>query len=143
MVVPDANLLIYAYQIESPQHEVAAAWLESALASPQIIGLSWPTLWAFLRINSNPRLWGGFEVPLDRLFDTVDEWLQLPNVVLVQPGPRHGQILREIMIESNTRGTRSTDAALAALAIEHAATLASTDRDFRRFSGLRWINPLD
>ncbi len=142
MVIPDANLLIYSQNPGAVQHRAAAAWLESQFREADTIGLSWLTLWAFVRIVSNPRLWPN-PVATEDIFNRIDEWRTQPNVLLVQPGPRHQNILRGLMKGSQSVGTLTTDAALAAIAIEHAATLASTDRDFRRFSGLRWINPLE
>lgn len=143
MVIPDANLLIYSYQTKTSQHKAALAWLEKTFSGSDTIGLTWITLWAFIRINSNPRVWRNQASSVSELFDRIDEWQEQSNVVLVNPGPRHKQILRSLMVESGAVGNLASDAVLAAIAIEHAATLASTDRYFRHFSGLRWVNPLD
>jgi toxin-antitoxin system PIN domain toxin len=143
VVIPDANLLIYAYQRQTAQHKAAVDWLQAQLAGEDIIGLCWPTLWAFVRIGSNTRIWRRFAAQVNELLERIDEWQAQPNVVLVEPGPRHKQIFGKLVRESGVTGNLISDAALAAIAIEHAATLASTDRDFRRFSGLRWIDPLD
>ncbi len=142
MVIPDANLLIYSQNPGAVQHRAAAEWLKGQFEGADTIGLTWPTLWAFVRIVSNPRLWSN-PVGIDDIFDRIEEWRNQPNVILVQPGPRHQSILQGLMTESQSLGTLATDAALASIAIEHAATLASTDRDFRRFSGLSWVNPLE
>lgn len=104
MVIPDANLLIYAYQSQTVQHEAALAWLEAQFAGEDIVGLCWPTLWAFIRIDSNPRIWRRFAPSPDELFDRIDEWQEQPNVVLIQPGPRHKQIFRKLVRESSATG---------------------------------------
>jgi hypothetical protein len=112
------------------------------LSRAEPIGLPWLAIWGFIRISSNPQIWRNPNAPQD-LFDRVDEWLSQPNILIVEPGPRHYRILRELILTRGAAGNAITDAALAAIAIEHAATLASTDRDFRRFSGLKWVNPLE
>ncbi len=142
MVIPDANILIYTYNPDAPQQRALSAWLQAQLAGRDQIGLTWLTLWAFIRIIPNPKLWPNAP-SVERVFDVVDEWLSLPNVVLVQPGGRHATILKSLMLGTDPFKSIASDAALAAIAIENAATLASTDRDFRRFSGLRWVNPLE
>ena len=143
MVIPDANLLVYSYQTLTTQHKPALRWLEKTLAGSEVIGLAWNTLWAFIRVCSNPKIWRADLVPVTELFGVVNSLLAAPNVVIVHPEARHQQILQSLVLQSGATGNLISDAALAAIAIEHAATLASTDRDFGRFSGLRWINPLD
>ena len=142
MVVLDANILIYAYFPDTIQHRAMATWLEEQFDGPDIIGLSWQTLCAFVRVGSNGRVWP--RPPETKiLLDLIDGWLRQPNVIVVQPGSRYPAILRNLVLQSGATGNLVSDAALAAIAIEHAATLASTDRDFGKFSGLRWVNPLD
>lgn len=141
MTILDANVLLYAYDSSSPHHRSAAPWIEALFTSPETIGLPWQTIWAFLRIRTNLRL---VSTPQSaaQSFAIVREWLGLPGVVLVQPGPRHADILERLVVEQGATGPLVSDAVLAALAIENGATLASTDRDFSRFAGLRWENPL-
>ncbi len=142
MVIPDANILLYAYNLDATQNRLSAAWLEEQFNSREQIGFTWLTLWAFVRIGSRPRVLPR-PLSVEQVLEIVDEWLNRPNVVLIGPGPRHLTILKSLITDNEIAGNLTTDAALAAIAIEHAATLASTDRDFRRFSGLRWINPLE
>lgn len=142
MVILDANILIYAHHAESQQYAAASAWLEKQMDGIDTVGLTWPVLWAFLRISTNDKVWRRPPSTAE-VFERIEEWQGQPNVVLVQPGPRHRQILKDLTLQSGARGALVSDAVLAAIAIEHAATLISTDRDFRLFSGLRWINPLD
>ncbi len=140
--MPDVNILIYAQNPGAAQHRAAAEWLSRQFETHETVGLSWMVLWAFVRIASNPRVWKS-PVSTEELFDRLEDWLSQPNAVLVQPGPRHKTILTRLVLESGVVGSIISDAVLAAIAIEHAATLASTDRNFGRFSGLRWVNPLD
>jgi toxin-antitoxin system PIN domain toxin len=142
VILIDANILLYAYNAHAPQNSAATRWLSNLLAAPDTIALPWITIWAFLRISTNPRIWSN-PLHAQQAFDIVGEWLLQPGVVVLQPGPRHTELLKQIVIEHNAAGAIMTDAVLAALAIEHGATLASTDQEFRRFRGLRWINPLE
>ncbi len=141
MIVLDANILLYAYNADAPEHAASAAWLERAVAGRDPVGLPLMVVWAFLRISTNPRLWPD-PLPAREAFRIVKELLALPGVVLLQAGTRHLEILEQLVTRCKAAGPLLTDAALAALALENGATLASTDRDFGRFDGLRWINPL-
>ena len=142
MTLLDANVLLYAYNADAPEHGIARAWLDRLLASQDWVGLTWLTLWAFLRISTNPRL---FPQPLTvrEAFEVVRGWLTVPTVVVIQPGARHFDLLEHLAVKSKAGGSLMTDAALAAVAIEHGAVLASTDQDFKRFADVRWVNPLD
>lgn len=119
-----------------------AAWFERLLNSSDWVGLPWVTIWSFLRITTNPKI---FSRPLTpaQAFQAIDACVELPNVALLQPGPRHRQILERLITRGQASGPMVTDAVLAAIAIEQGATLASTDRDFSRFPGLDWLNPLE
>ena len=141
MILVDANLLLYAYHPRAEQHGAARSWLESALSGSEMVRFAWLTLWAFLRISTNPRV---FERPLaiDEAEGAVAAWLACTVAGILEPGERHWDLLRGLMREGQTKGPLVMDAVVAALAIEHGATLHTTDRDFSRFSGLRWTNPL-
>ena len=141
MTVLDANLLLYAYNADAPQQSEATRWLTELLDSGETIALSSVVAWAFLRICTNPRIWSNPK-PAKEAFAIISEWLGHPNVALLQPGPRHWELLERLVTEHKATGPSLTDAVLAALAIENGALLASTDQDFSRFRGLRWINPL-
>ena len=140
MTLIDANVLIYAHNTDAPQYEAVKEWLAELSHTREPIGLCWPTLWAFLRIATNPRIWPT-PMPAKEAWDLVRLWLTQPGMVLVQPGPRHAAILEKLMLKERVTGPMVSDAVLAALAIEYGAVLASTDRDFRRFPDLRWVNP--
>lgn len=141
MIIIDSNILLYAANLAASEHERASAWLEQALVAERI-GLPWVSLWSFLRIATNARLFPR-PIPAREAFKEVRAWLELPSVTVVQPGPHHAEILEKLVTESQAAGPLVSDAVLAALAMEYGAVLASTDNDFRRFPTLRWINPLE
>ena len=141
MILIDTNLLIYAYHPRAEQHERSRAWLEKVLLGPDLVRFAWVTLWGFLRIATSPRV---FQRPLtaSEAQAAVAFWLAQPAAGVIEPGDRHWDILCELIRDGQASGPLVMDAVLAALAIEHGATLCSADRDFLRFSGLRWTNPL-
>jgi toxin-antitoxin system PIN domain toxin len=141
MILIDANLLIYAVNQDAPLNRKAKPWLESVLSGQETVGLPWNVLLAFLRLTTRPGL---FRRPLsvEAAFDLVASWLDQTSVTIVHPGPRHLSILRELLQPLGTGGNLTSDAHLAALAIEHSAELCSSDTDFARFSALKWRNPL-
>lgn len=141
MILIDANILVCAVNKDAPQHARAKSWLEKELAGPETIGIPWTVLLAFLRLTTRPGL---FRNPLriGTAFDLIDFWLERTSVTIVHPGPRHGAILRELLEPLGTGGNLTSDAYLAALALENRAELCSFDSDFRRFPGVKWRNPL-
>jgi toxin-antitoxin system PIN domain toxin len=141
MILVDANLLLYAYHPQSDQHEASRAWLESILSGPELVRFAWLTIWAFLRISTNPR---AFERPLttSEAEAAAAAWLSQPQVGILEPGDRHWDILQGLMRKGQTAGPLIMDAVLAAIALEHGAILHTTDLDFSRFHGLKWTNPL-
>lgn len=141
MKVVDANIMIYAVDAESAHHDRARSWFEACLSGSETIAFAWAAMLVFVRITTNPRI---FVSPLDVdvAFDLVDAWLGQPCTTVIHPGDRHAAILRELLEDAGTAGNLTTDAHLAALAIEHGAQLCSTDSDFTRFTGLQSLNPL-
>ncbi len=141
MKLPDLNLLLYAIDERASHHERARVWLEEALSSTEEIGFAWVVLLGFVRLTTSPAV---FEQPLnvDEALDFVEEWLAQPVAVVVHPTERHAAHLRDLLEPLGTAGNLTTDAHLAALAIEHGAELCSRDTDFSRFPGLRWRDPL-
>ncbi len=141
MKLPDVNLLLYAIDEGSPRHSDAREWLETTLSGTESVAFAWAVLLGFVRISTNPV---ALEHPLsaDEALDYVDGWLELPVADVVHPSPRHASILRNLLAPLGTAGNLSSDAHLAALAIEHGAELCSCDADFSRFEDLRWHNPL-
>ena len=141
MILVDANLLLYAYDRSSPLHRAAREWHESTLSKPEPVGFTWVTLLAFMRISTSPRPMK-YPFSIAEATAIVNGWLERPMVILLNPGERHWEILREMMAKGQARGPLITDAHLAVLAIEHGAVLATTYRDFARFPGLKFFNPL-
>jgi toxin-antitoxin system PIN domain toxin len=141
VILLDANLLLYAYDRSAPHHEPARDWLESALNGPEPVRFAWVSLLAFMRIATNPRAFARPLALADAL-GIVERWLALPLTGILQPTQRHLELLRATAVPGQARGPLLTDAHLATLAIEHGATLCTTDRDFVRFQGLRFLNPL-
>lgn len=141
MILLDVNLLLYAYDAQSPRHEPARAWLEQTLSGSETVGLPWVVMLAFIRLITRSVV---VEHPLsaDQAIDLVDSWLEQPCVAVIHPTDRHPAVLRELLQPLGTAGNLTTDAHLAALAIEHGASLCSCDADFSRFPGLRWSDPL-
>lgn len=140
MIVIDANVLLYAYDRSDPRHQRAARWLEATLGGDDEVGLALTTLLAFVRITTDPRV---YERPMAAQVAVghVRRWLDRRNVQLIGPSDRHWSTLIDLMARGQARGPLVMDAHLAALSIEHGATLATTDRDFKRFSGLRTVDP--
>ncbi len=141
MIVLDANILLYAYDTESPLHHKSKAWLERTLSGGGLVGMPWQTIGAFLRIATNTKL-SGDRFSSSEACDIVESWLAVPNLVLLQPTDHFWKLLRETIITGQAQGPLITDAQLAAITINYGATLATTDRDFARFPGLLWLNPL-
>jgi toxin-antitoxin system PIN domain toxin len=142
MILVDANLLLYAFHRRARQHEASRRWLESTLSGTQFVRFAWLSIWAFLRISTNARV---FERPLSvrEAEAAVGSWLERRNAGVLEPGDRHWEILRDLLQAGQAGGPLVMDAVLASIAIEHGATLHTTDRDFARFPGLKWTNPLE
>ncbi len=141
MILVDANLLIYAKVSDFPQHERARAWLDNRLSGVAGVGLAWPSLLAFARLVSNPRVFEN-PLPVADAWRQVNEWRSSPVVFSPEPTARHGDVLSALVPEAVHRSNLLPDAHLAALAIEYGLTLCSTDGDFARFGDLTWENPL-
>lgn len=142
MRLTDVNLLIYALDSSSPNHKPAKRWLEDRLSDTETFAFAWSVLLAFLRLSSNPRV---FEHPLavDDAFGVIAGWLAQPCAIVVHPTERHAELLKQLLTPLGTASNLTSDAHLAALAIEHGATLCSSDADFRRFPGVLWEDPLN
>lgn len=142
MLIPDVNVLIYAFRADAPRHGAYRRWLEQRLRSREAFGLSDLVLSGVVRVLTHPRVFAP-PTPIARALEFVDALRQQPNVVLVNGGPRHWELFAHLCLSSSTRGNLVADAYHAALAIEHGAEWITTDRDYARFAGLRWRHPLD
>ncbi len=141
MIVPDTNLLLYAYDVGSARHREAQTWLDAVFDGDEMIGLPWQVAWAFIRISTNPRI-AVESYGMEQALAIVDGWMRQSRVKLLLPGERHWELLKKMLVEGQVRGGGVTDAELAAITIEYGGVLHTTDRGFARFPGLRWANPL-
>ncbi|MFL6246110.1 MAG: TA system VapC family ribonuclease toxin [Thermoanaerobaculia bacterium] len=141
MIIPDVNLLVYAHNAGAPQHAAARQWIENTFSGVEPVRIPWTVAHSFLRLTTDKRF---VLAPFDatEVAAILDAWFASPAVEIIEPGIRYWPILRSLLVDGNIQGALISDAHLAALAIEHDATLCTADRDFRRFSGLRVINPL-
>lgn len=141
MKLPDVNLLLYALDETSPHHARARSWLEDLLSGTEPAGFAWSVLLAFVRLSTRSQVFTNPLSPAES-FDVIEGWLAQPCAILLHPTERHLAVLRGLVEPLGTAGNITTDAHLAALAIEHGAEVCSADADFGRFRGLRRINPL-
>lgn len=141
MILLDANVLVYAHVNSFTQHERARDWLDQQLNGAAPVGLPWASLLAFLRLVTNPRVFAQPE-PIAQAWRQVLAWLGCEVAWIPQPTPRHSALLGELVALPGVHGNLVPDAHLAALAIEHGLVLCSSDGDFARFTGLRWLDPL-
>ena len=140
MILVDANIVLHAYHPQSELHEPCRLWIEENFSAPSPIGFPWLTIWAFLRISTNPR---AFEKPLTmkEAASIASSWFDVAAVRVVVPGERYWEILRNLLLEAQVSGPLVTDAALAAMAIEQGARVCTTDRDFARFAEVQVVDP--
>ena len=140
MRLPDVNVLVHACNRDSPWRDAAAGWIEAAANDGRGLGLPWVSLLGFVRVSTRP---GILKLPLSvaQALELVDLWLQAPGARVVQPGSRHAALLRSLLMRVGTAGNLTADAHLAALALEHGATVGTFDREFRRFDGVQvdWL----
>jgi uncharacterized protein len=141
VILVDANILLYAEDKLSPQHEAARTWWDAQLSGSSPVCLCWTVIGAFIRIASNSRV---FENPLSlaQTIKRVQSWLDQPCARLVEPTDRHWLVFQLMLTEGQALGNLVSDAHLAALAVQHGCELMSTDMDFARFPRLKWTNPL-
>lgn len=141
MILPDANLLLYAYDSDSPCHKVAARWWTGLLSGHEPVGLCAVVMFSFLRLSTHPKV---FDRPLTVAEATtrIRSWIERPNVRVLYPGPKHLDIVCVLLAAAGTGGNLVSDAQIAALALEYGAEIHSADTDFARFRGVKWTNPL-
>lgn len=142
MILVDANILLYAEDALSPNHEAAREWWDAQLSGSEPVALCWPVLTAFIRIGTNARL-HRHPLLLSEAVDRVQSWLDQPCVSVIHPTETHWLALQRMLVSGKATGNLVSDAHLAALAVEHHCVLCSTDADFARFRGLKWKNPLE
>ncbi|MHB1534451.1 MAG: TA system VapC family ribonuclease toxin [Acidimicrobiales bacterium] len=140
-MIVDANILLYAVDEQSRAHIAARNWLQEALNGSRRVGLPWQSLLAFVRIVTHPRALAAPLLP-DDAWSFVADWLDAPAAWVPQPGRGYRNILGRLVCDLDLRGNLVSDAALAALALEHGLAVVSADSDFARFRELSWLNPL-
>jgi len=141
MIIPDVNILIHAYNGDFINHEAAKSWWEDTLRLSRPVGIPWATILGFIRVSTN-RSVSARPLPVSGAISIVRLWLRQPGVQIIGPGKRHGEILFGLLEGLGTAGNLTSDAHMAALAMEYQAEIATADNDFARFPGLRWFNPL-
>lgn len=140
MILPDVSVLVHAHNSDSAVHERARRWWDGCLAGTEGVGLAWVTLLGFIRITTNRRILLR-PLAVKDVLARIDSWLQLPHVHVPHPSDGHFGKLRQNLERLGTAGNLTTDAHLATLAVERGYILYSTDADFARFPGLRWVDP--
>jgi toxin-antitoxin system PIN domain toxin len=140
MILPDVNVLVHAHNADSAVHERARDWWDGCLAGSEGIGLAWAAILGFVRITTNRRVVAR-PLPVEDVMSRVESWLALPHVHVALPADGHFARLSAELKRLGTAGNLTTDAHLAILAVERGYALYSTDADFARFNGLRWVNP--
>lgn len=141
MILPDVNLLLHAYNSQSPVHTAARRWWEARMTGDSPVQLPWVVILGFLRLATHRQI-SANPLPISAACDIVESWLTRPQVAVLHPGERHAAILFGLLRSTAAGGNLTTDAHLAALALEHDLEVCTTDADFARFPGLRWTNPL-
>jgi toxin-antitoxin system PIN domain toxin len=136
VVIVDANVLLYAVDRASAHHDRSLTWLDGALAGTEAVGLAWIALLAFIRVGTNASILPN-PMTADEATAQIEAWLGAPAAVAAQPSPRHASLFRGLLRDVGTAGNLTTDAHLAALALEHGADIVSYDRDFGRFPGVQ------
>jgi toxin-antitoxin system PIN domain toxin len=140
MVLPDVNVLVYAFRVESPHHAACKRWLDDVVLSDARFGISPLSLLAVVRITTNSRAFAAPTLP-EKALAYCDNLLGQPHCTIVEPGERHWSIFRDLCLQTGIRGPRVSDVWYAALAIEHGCTFVTFDRDYARFPGLKWQQP--
>jgi uncharacterized protein len=141
LILPDVNVLVIAHRSDQDDHEQIRGWLEGEVNSDRPFALADLAVSGFLRVVTNPRIYRRPST-LDVAVRFVDGLVEWPVCVPVSAGPRHWPILRRLLREADARGNLVPDAHLAAIAVEHGATVATRDRGFARFPGLPWFDPM-
>lgn len=141
MILPDVNVLVYAYREDAPRHREYRAWLDALVSGEEAFGLSDLVLAGFLRVVTHTRIFSP-PSPIDHALQFANALRSLPHCVGIAPGPRHWDIFVRLCREVGIKGNLVPDASLAAMAIESGSEWTTTDRDYSRFPGLRWRHPL-
>jgi uncharacterized protein len=140
MKIVDANVLLYAVNVDARHHEASLGWLDRTVADDEVVGFTWLAILAFVRLSTKANVFAR-PLTIDEAWDQIDAWLEQPNAVVVEPGARHSGLMRDLLRSAGSAGNLVGDAHLAALAIERRGEVVSFDADFARFDGVRWALP--
>lgn len=141
MILPDVNVLVLAHRTDQDGHDATRDWLVEEVNSERPFALADLAVAGFVRVVTNPRIYAT-PTPLHEAIRFLDGLFEQPTCVAVAAGPRHWEIVRQVIVDADARGNLVPDAHLAAIAIEHGATVATRDRGFARFTRVRWLDPL-
>ena len=141
MIIPDANLLVYAYDSRSPFHKKSSSWWSGTLSGSEPVGVPWIVLLAFTRLMTHPQICMN-PLSSEDIRNLTDQWWDCPQLRLIQPSEKGVSVFFDLLRDAGMGGNLSTDALIAVCAREHSATIYSNDHDFNRFPGIRWVNPL-
>ena len=136
MMFPDINVLLYSVEADNPHHIPAKRWLESAFNSSSSVGLAWLVLIGFMRLSTQARILRK-QLTIAESVAVMSEWIHHPKAQIVHPGPQHGALLGSFLLAADTAGNLTSDAHLAALAVENNGTVGTFDKDFNRFPGVK------
>ena len=141
MIVPDTNLLVFVYNVDAPQHNSAQQWWDWLINGTERVGAPWVVSTGFIRVISNRRIVPPALAPVEAV-DLVGDWFSYPHIEPIDPGPAHMDHFRRFLEVPGSGPNLVPDAHIAAIAMEYDAEVHSADRDFGRFPGVRWHNPL-
>ena len=141
MIIPDTNLLVYAYSLRAPQNGEARSWLQQLIEGSEPVGLPWEVIVSFIRIMTKPQVVTGLQQPADAVA-VVEQWLSREHVAVVEPGPSHLELVSDLLTAVGQGNGRVPDAHIAAIALHHEAEVHTNDYGFSRFPGLRLSYPL-
>ncbi len=142
MILPDVNVILYAFRADSPRHDDYRKWLTEVVNGPSTYGMSPQVLGSLIRISTHPRIFARPSRSRDA-FSFCSALLEPPHCMRVEPGERHWFIFEELCKNSAATGNLAQDAWFAALAIESGCEWITTDRDYSRFAGLTWQPPFE
>ena len=141
MIIPDINLLVYAHNEQDPNHAPARQWWRGLVDGSELLGVDWSIIVGFIRVSTLPSVVTDPPEP-QYTASIVESWLEIPHMSMIEPGPDHLKIVTDLLAAAGRGGNLVPDAHITALAIQHDAVVHTNDRDFSRFRGLRWSNPL-
>lgn len=142
MILPDVNVLVYAFRKDAERHAAYRNWLERVVNGDSAFGVSEQVLSSVVRVTTHPKIFRRPSPPTE-VFDSIRVLREHPLCRIIQPGARHWSLFQTLCLNARAKANLVTDAWHASLAIESGCTWITTDRDYARFPGLSWMHPLD